>query len=107
MSEYIVYCVDYDRELDRSIFDAVVEYMVLYNRKYTGNFGGDASYDSFQSLMEGLLHGEGCQRSDSKNYLLSDNDTFPLAVICDCLYVADSLNYYTAYYDYLRWGYMC
>ncbi len=104
MSEYMCYCVDYEVDFDPEIFYSILDYMIQYNNTYTKNFDGEIKYSSFQSLLEGLLYGSGYGREDSLNYCITDNDTFPISIICDLQYVKSRMNFETENDDFLIWG---
>lgn len=100
ISEYLVLCVDNNREIDQEILHFVIDEMVRFDKSVS--YG---KYRSFQSFIEGMMYGDGFEKPElSYNHTLRDNETFPLAILCDCLYVIRKTNTETGNKQFLERG---
>ena len=105
-SEYMSLCVKYGYEYDEVLFYNVLGYITEYYDNWHGNWAAYKQYNDFGALMEGLLEGSGYESDNSLNNIITDNENFPLAILCDLRYIANTKEYDVGCYrEYLESGY--
>lgn len=92
LSEYMSLCKMYGHNVPENLFDIIYDEMNFYVENYTGNWKNEKKYNDIWELFDGLLYGEGYGTGMSYDHAFTDNDLYPLAIMCDLLYVSDKLD---------------
>ena len=92
LSEYMSLCRTYGYEVPKELFNILYKEMESYINTYTGSYENDQGYQNMWEVLDGLLDGKGYGLGMSYDHILTDNDMYPLAILCDLLYISDEVN---------------
>lgn len=89
LSEYMSLCKMYGYEVSEDLFEIICAEMNTVIDTYAGSYKNSQGYQNMWEVLDGLLYGEGYGLGTSYDHVLTDNDMFPLAIMCDLIYVSD------------------
>ena len=86
-TEYLCLCVKFQRPVNKELLRIVADGMVQYNIEHTTNWIHLKKFNNMQDLLENLAFGNGYATKNSMSNIITDNELFPLAILCDLNYV--------------------
>lgn len=92
-SEYMCLCSEYGYNVNKDLFNYIYSEMNQYVLEHKTNWQHYRNYDNLWDLFDGLIYGKGYESDNSLNNVFTDNETFPLAILCDLKFIADKNNY--------------
>lgn len=91
-SQYLLLSSKYEESLFlKDLYDFCLEEMRQYCSIYKGNWEAGIQYKDFYDVLDGILYGKGYGMNLSTDYAITDNDLFPLAIMCDLFVAAKNM----------------
>lgn len=87
ISEFLCLCEENGISYDERIAEHIISHIIEYYEIHGGNWAAYTSYDNMYDLFDGLLFGKGYESGNSLNNAITDNELFPLAILCDMNYL--------------------